>query len=597
MFNRKNIAAILAFVLFTINVGFARTVEDDWNDYLHYTKIGRLDLARGYAQAILSASPDPVKLLALSEDTPRAYAILLRIIETSTDAELVEVSRKILDIIEQGRFVRRTDPRIITTEVRRLSSTVRARHTAVKRLQNAGEYAIMYMLDAMADDSRKQELPDIIWALPQIGTDAIRPLAAALQTKNVAIKAEIIKALGQIGHSQSLAYLKYVIENDDSADLRQLAEKSIRQIDPAAIRLSAAELFFRLAESYYYHAESLAPAEDADFANIWFWDPSGSRLIREKVDRSYFNELMAMRSCEWALKADSGFGQAIGLWLPAYFKAEHTGVSMPNYFGVGHADALVYATTAGPEYLHQALARAVKDRNAYVALGAIEALTTTAGEKSLLFRLGIEQPLVQALSFNDRAVRYSAAIAIAAAGPKEMFAERSLVVKNLAEALGQSPKAAPESPEKWTAEIADSYALRAAKVMLKLAETRNPIIDLSAAQNTLISATMDNRPHIQMLAGKILARQNNVNAQRAIADMALDETNPMDVRVAAFNSLAVSAKLNASLLDEEKIDAVYSLVSLQQTDPQLRSAAASAYGALNLPSRKVKNLILDQAKS
>jgi hypothetical protein len=133
--------------------------------------------------------------------------------------------------------------------------------------------------------------------------------------------------------------------------------------------------------------------------------------------------------------------------------------------------------------------------------------------------------------------------------------------------------------------------------MLKLAETRNPIIDLSAAQNTLISATMDNRPHIQMLAGKILARQNNVNAQRAIADMALDETNPMDVRVAAFNSLAVSAKLNASLLDEEKIDAVYSLVSSQQTDPQLRSAAASAYGALNLPSRKVKNLILDQAKS
>jgi hypothetical protein len=79
--------------------------------------------------------------------------------------------------------------------------------------------------------------------------------------------------------------------------------------------------------------------------------------------------------------------------------------------------------------------------------------------------------------------------------------------------------------------------------------------------------------------------------------MALDETNPMDVRVAAFNSLAVSAKLNASLLDEEKIDAVYSLVSSQQTDPQLRSAAASAYGALNLPSRKVKNLILDQAKS
>jgi hypothetical protein len=32
-------------------------------------------------------------------------------------------------------------------------------------------------------------------------------------------------------------------------------------------------------------------------------------------------------------------------------------------------------------------------------------------------------------------------------------------------------------------------------------------------------------------------------------------------------------------------------------EEELRTAAAAAYGALNLPSRKVKDLILDQAKS
>ncbi|GAG14622.1 unnamed protein product, partial [marine sediment metagenome] len=255
------------------------------------------------------------------------------------------------------------------------------------------EYAIMYMLDAMAEPARKEELPNIIWALPQIGRDAIRPLAAALQTQDVAIKAEIIKALGEIGYPQSLACLKYVVENDDSAQLCDLAEQSIRQIDPAASKLGAAELFYQLAEKYYYHAESLAPVEDADLANIWFWDAAGERLVREKVDSRYFNELMAMRACEWALRADAEFGQAIGLWLAAYFKAESVGVDMPDYFGPGHADAFVYATTAGAEYLHQGLARAVKDKNAYIALGLVEALATTAGEKSLLYRLGIAQPL------------------------------------------------------------------------------------------------------------------------------------------------------------------------------------------------------------
>jgi len=597
MFNRKTVAAILSIVLFAGVAGFGQSLEENWNDFLHYTKIGRLDLAKGYAQAILAGEPDPVKMLALSKENQPGYAILLKVNEAAPDAELAELSGKILDIIKQGRFIRRTDPKIITEEIKRLSSTARGRLAAVKRLRDAGEYAVMYMLDAMADDSRKDELPNIVWALPQIGRDAIRPLVATLQTDNVAIKAEIIKALGKIGYPQSLAYLKYVVEKDDSAELREIAEQSIRQIDAAALKLPATQLFYRLAEDYYYHAQSLASAEDADFANIWFSDTAGRWLAREKVDRNYFNELMAMRACEWALKADPGFGQAIGLWLAAYFKAEATGVSMPNYFGPGHAEAIVYATTAGPEYLHQTLARAIKDKNAYVALGAVEALATTAGAKSLLYRLGLTQPLVEALSFDDRAVRYSAAIAIAAAGPKQSFAESKLVIKNLVQALAQTAEQTGEGTEQWGQQLANSYAVRAAKVILDLAQTRNPVIDLSMAQGALINATKDKRPEIQVLAGQILARLNSPRAQRSIAAMALSETNTMNIRIFAFNSLAVSAKLNANLLDDEKIDAIYSLVSSQEVDPQLRSAAAAAFGALNLPSRKVKDLVLDQSRS
>ena len=594
MFDRKTVTVILVIGLFVVSAGFAQTLDENWNDFLHYTKIGRLDLAAGYAQAILASNPDPVELLALSEENQQGYAILLKVNETAPDTELAELSGKILDIIERGRFIRRADPKIIVEEIKRLSSTSpRGRLAAVKRLRNSGEYAIMYMLDAMADDSRKEELPEIIDAIPQIGRDSIRPLAVALQTENVAVKAEIIKAMGKIGYPQSLAYLKYVIENSGSAELRKWAKRGISQIDPAASKLPAAQLFYRLAEDYYYHAESLAPAEDADFANIWFWDSADRRLVRQEVDKSYFNELMAMRACEWALKADAEFGRAIGLWLAAYFKAEATGVNMPDYFGPGHADATVYATTAGPEYLHQALARAVKDKNAYVALGAIEALAVTAGEKSLFYRIGPTQPLVQALTFNDRAVRYSAAIAIAAAGPRENFAESKLVVENLAEALGQ----AGENTGMWNEQLANSYAVRAAKVMLKLRETRNPVIDLSAAQSTLINATRDSRPEIQVLAGRILARLGSPDAQRSIAAMALAETNAKDIRISAFNSLAVSAKINANLLDNEMIDAIYSLVSSRETDAELRSAAAAAFGSLNLPSRKVKDLVLDQARS
>jgi hypothetical protein len=590
MFKKKTIGAILAATLFAVSISFGATLKQNWNDFLHYITIGRFDLAKGYAQAILESNPDPLELLTLSEENPRGYALLLKVTETASDTELVELSKKVLDVIEQGRFTRRTDPKIIGEEIRRLSSTARGKLAAVERLQNAGEYAIPFMLDAMMDKSRKEEFPNIVWALPQIGRDAIRPLTAALQTEDVGLKAEIIKALGKIQYPQSLPYLKYIIEKDDSTELRNLAGQSIKQIDPAALKAPAAQLFYNLGEDYYNRAPSLAPMEDANFANIWFWDSQGRHLVREKVDRSYFNELMAMRACEWTLKADAGFGQAIGLWLAAYCKAESTGLNMPSYFGPGHADAMTYATTAGPEYLHQALALALKDKNAHVALCMVEALATTAGEKSLFYRIGPTQPLVQALSFDDKAVRYSAAIAIAAAGPKENFAESKLVVKNLIEAIEQKN----EGQETIDA---NSYALRSAEVMLKLVRTRNPVIDLSTAQEALIDATKGNRVEIQVLAGRILAHLGSPEAQRAIAAMALVESNSNDIRISAFDSLAVSAKINANLLDDEKIDAIYSLVSSKEIDPQLRSAAAAAYGALNLPSQKVKDLILDQAKS
>ena len=596
MLKAKTAIAILAIVYLGFSTCSAQTLDESWNDFLHYTKIGRFDMAKGHAQAILAGNPDPVKLLELSRANQQGYQILVRVNDVAPDAELADLSGKVLALIEQGRFIERTEPRIIAEEVRRLSSTERGWLTAVKRLRNAGEYAIPFMLDGIADSSREKELSDIVRALPQIGRDAIRPLAAALQTNNVPLKAQIITALGKIGYPQSQAYLKYVIENEDSTELRAIAQESIRQINPDMLQVPAAQLFYELAEKYYYHAESLAPAQDASFANVWFWDSDAGKLVREEVDKSYFYELMAMQTCEWALKADSGFGSAIGLWLAAFFKAESAGVeNMPAYFGDRHADALVYATTAGVEYLHQALARAVKDNNAHVALGVIEALATTAGEKSLLYQMGPSQPLLQALSFNDRMVRYSAAIAIGAAGPKEGFAESRLVVANLAEALGQSSQTAAGGENGWSEEMAENYAVRSAEAMLLLAQARNPVLDLSAAQPALESAVTDKR--IQTLAGQILAYLNSPGAQRAITAMALDANNDPNVRISAFNSLATSAKLNANMLPDETIDAIYVLISSDATDTELRSTAAAAYGALNLPSRKVKDLILDQAKS
>ncbi|MHC4373677.1 MAG: HEAT repeat domain-containing protein [Planctomycetota bacterium] len=585
---KTSLVMLLAGLLLCSAVS-AADLEENWNDFLHYTMIGRLELAESYANQIIASEPDPTQLLTLSEENQEGYRLLLKM--NADSDELREVSGKVLDLIEQGRYIRRTDPKIISQEIQRLSTTIKGRIAAEERLRNAGEYAIPQMLAAMGDPDRANELAYITEALPKIGRPAIRPLVAALQMKNVAVKAEIIRALGKIGYYEPLPYLKYEVETTNSDIIKTQAMTAIEQIDNAALTIPAAQLFFRLAENYYNQDDSLAAAAEYEFANVWFWDADKQALIRQEVNHDYFDELMAMRACEWTLKADSAVGKAIGLWLAAFFRAESVGDPMPAYFGQGHADAMTYATTAGPEYLHQALERAIGDDDAYVALGAVEALAVNAGEKSLLVRLGTEQPLAKALGFADRKVRYSAAIAFAEANPVNDFVGSDLIVENLAEAvLGKEL-------DGIGADTAKAYALRAVDAMYKLAVVRNRVVELSTALPALIEVTQQPDPQMQVLASQVLAHLESPQAQRAIAEMALAQQNDKAVRIATFASLALSAKINANLLLSEQVDAIYSLVGSTETESDLRAAAAGAYGALNLPSEQVKRLILDQSKS
>ena len=566
----------------------AKAIKNDWNDFLHYTLIGRFDLAQGFGQRLLDSKPDPLLLLELSEENPRGYELLLKV--QADNDQLREIAEGILKVIEEGRYLRRTDPKIILAEIARLNTTIRGKIAAQERLKNAGEYAVPFLLSVLEDSSRREEFANIVQTLPMLGRSAIRPLTAALQTPHAAVKAEIIEALGAIGYFEPLPYLKYTAEKEESSPLREAALAAIARIDSSAQQIPAAELFFQLAEKYYNREDSVAPSSEFSFANIWFWDAEQQMLSRVEVSREYFYELMAMRCCEWALKADAGLGKAIGLWLAAYFRAESYGIPMPAYFGEGHASAMTYAVTAGPEYLMQALSRALKNREAYVALQAVEALAVNAGSQALLTRIGLEMPLADALQFEDPRVRYSAAIALGQAGPVEGFAGNELIVPILAEALLKKAEGMDET-------LAERYSVRAMQTLEQLAVSGNQAVDLSVALDGLIEMTHSGAEAMRISAGRVLAYLSSPQAQRAIVEMAMEESNSMEVRTAAFASLAESAKRNGNLLLSEQIESLYQLVQSRQADAVLRQAAAGAFGALNLPSQRVKDLILEQARS
>ena len=693
--------------------------QKNWDDLMHYALIGSFDLAQQYGQALLNLNPQPMEIFDLAESGKyeNPYRILDRM---QTTAELKEIARQVRALVEAGRHAKRTDTQDIRKEVDRLTASPRARKIAMERLKDSGEWAVPVLIQALRDSSRSGDFIYFRWALPQLGVVAVNPLVVALeQSDELNVRLSILEALGKIGYPSASPYILAVVENKSSgAELKSGALKALLSIQGSEPPrdLTAAAAFENLAADYYNHLASLAVPANQDQANVWFWDDQEG-LIKEEVPREAFDELMTMRCCEKSVQLDPHRAGAISLWLSAFFRLESEGLPQPTYFGENHADGGTYALTAGPEYLHRSLHRALENRNRPVALSSIAALRRNSGQQSLLYSLGKDQPLISALQYPDREIRFSAALTIGGVLPKQAFSRQEQVVPIVVEALQQKgqrfgivvdgnknraqqmasslretgrfttiiseahfgtameqakripsidllvlsynierpniqstlnlvknnyrlafcptvvladdqnfiraknlkadndflevlPDNAPipnilqaaqeilaqNQASGFDPQLADIYATAAAEVLNRLAVTRNAVLDLKTAEPALIEATRDARKPIQAAVTETLAHLDSMAAQRAIAALGLDEQVEQATRLMAFRNLAISAKMYGNLLLGEQVQGIYRLVSSQQSDPELRNMAAEAYGALNLPSAQISQLITDQMK-
>jgi HEAT repeat protein len=695
-----------------------------WGDLMHYTLIGKWEPAQEYGKALLALEPDPLLMLQLAESDQYGHHYRnLGLMEKNAPQALKDLAIEVLKLVEKGRYMRRTDSERIAVEVKRLSSgTTRARMLALQRLKDSGEWAVPIMIEALRDPDRSEEISLISWAMPQLGQPAINPLVAVLgQSRELNIRLVVLDALQKIGYEHALPYIQQVIEDPQSSlELKNAAINAYRAIDRqnSVLVIPAAMLFEQLAESYYNHLPSLEVPANQEKASVWFWNDQNGLFV-EQVPRGVFDELMTMRCCELSVGLDSTRTDAISLWLSAFFRLEAEGHVQPGYFGPLHPDAATYALTMGPEYLHRVLARALENQNRPVALAAIHTLQRNAGQQSLLYELAASQPLIKAMSFPDREVRFSAALAVGGVLPHKNFEHSETVVPILAEALrqkgqfcalavianqdqrnnlatslrdseafadviaderfpvaieraqrapsldmvvlshdiehpnleevlkimqkdyrlafcptlilsdpssltslgelqekypfvavmlensppGTAKQLASEIMERnnakfFESDLADKYAIAAAEVLHRLALTENTVLPLKAAEPPLIEALYEQRPQIQHNAVETLARMDSAEAQRAIANLALDETAEMPIRLSALENLTVSAKKHGHLLLSEQVDAIYNRIIISlDVDSELRTRAAQAYGSLNLPSPRISQLILSQGKS
>ncbi|MBU0719334.1 MAG: HEAT repeat domain-containing protein [Planctomycetes bacterium] len=433
----------------TINIPAGATGESLFKDFMHYARMGRFTAADAFARALLAHPElDAVTILDLSNQDKKSVDTLLILIKNST---IGDNATKVLDLIHQGEHERRQNPDRIRENIANLALGPQQEYFAIRYLVDSGEYAVPYVVGALLDPANAELTPRLVNAMTKFARPAVTPLALALAMRDNDARLNVIHTLGEIGYPHALPYLRELLADENApGQTKQAAAAAIERIHAITGRTfpgTAADLFLDLAEKYYNEDDMVRADPRIETANVWYWDESAQAFSAIIVPARIFGQIMAMRCAQEVLRFEPARSDATALWLAANIRREsRLGMNVesgdPNETGDPDATrpavfprAMYFTQAAGPYYAHLVLARAVRDGDTAVALGAIEALRVTAGETSLVGQEDLKQPLVQALHFPELLVRIRAALALGAALPKSPFADSQHVIPLLAEAV------------------------------------------------------------------------------------------------------------------------------------------------------------------
>ncbi len=450
------IAVTLAFQpIVTAQKGDAdRSLEMVFEDFLHFSILGRFDVADSLAGELLGHEDlDAVALLQLSQENGQSVDTLVTLIHNSS---ISSRASEILDLILEGEHRLRQDEERIKSNIEKLGGDPQNEYYAIAALADSGEYAVPWMIETLKDESKMAVWPRVIRAFPKIGHPAVNPLVMALQSSDERIRRIVGDALGQLGYGQAIPYLLEIMHDSGvSPESKSTAVRAAAMIEHQRGRpygSDPATEFVRLANQYYAEHGSVRADDRLQSANVWYWDDGTQFLSAIPVPTEIFGAVMSMRCCERALGSNSDRSDAVSLWLAGNIRREaRLGLNTES----GDASeangddktrpaafprALYFTSAAGPRYAQQVLRRAIADGDSPVALGAIAALREVGGASSLIGNADDIAPLVAALEYPELLVRIRAALALGSALPREPFSGSELVTPLLGMAVAQTGK-------------------------------------------------------------------------------------------------------------------------------------------------------------
>jgi len=440
---------------------------------------GDYDTASAEFQKMLDLRPDSELILSLREQ-----AGIQKLIQMMFHSKLEKPTRRWLDMAEKAAARRKADMGKVKELIRDLEKGFKERWRAVAGLVAAGEIAVPYMLNCLSDAylasraknwvgkewteqrrlAQKQEIKAAVKiAIKRIGRDAVYPLIQGLRSWEPEVQQEVMWLLTLQKDTRSGPALKALsIDERQTPEVRNRALEAFQKVmgSKATDALPEQE-YLRLAEDYYYERGTVIPYFFDEQVPLWKWVQPKRRpavpsyekaIVQERIPRYAFNERMAEQACYEALRLDPELEPATSLLVCIYFKQ----VSEIGTLLIGHKKGgphrlsapLLKATQAqakklvaipflvqpiGKRPLYGAMRRALRDRDSYILLQCIAHLRADADRSP---DVG-EGPVVEALGFTDKRVRYAAAECLLHVAPNGELGGAEKTVNVAAHALSE----------------------------------------------------------------------------------------------------------------------------------------------------------------
>lgn len=412
----------------------------NWRMFAHFVNVARPAQAKPFGERLLELSNADF-LAAIEADRIHKFN---QVGEIGIPESIEPLWNKLQDKYQQALTERSRDVEQIREDIKALGKGRTAEYLAIQRLKNTGQFATPYFLDVLQDSSQSRLHPRVVNAMIEVGAELTYPLSVALPYLDPATQVLVCSVLGEIGYPEALPYLKLMLENDPNVRVAGAANAAFTKIAETSGFVatgSAADLFVRIGQAKYNAGTRGQELLGMDLGNnkgiLWRYDASAG-LLNIPVEQDIYADALAMQNAASALELSPEMADAVTLHLAANLRRENTldgaqdpGYNLPN-------PASFYLLVAGASQQKTVLNIGLGDSDTGIALDAIQAMAKTVGDNVLLGSEDARTPVLDALFFPDRRIRYTAAITLANAAPDQAFAGSGSVVPVLGQAVRQS---------------------------------------------------------------------------------------------------------------------------------------------------------------